>query len=91
VVLISPVLRLDAYMDQLFGEASECRASLAQTLNWGAEGADDGHARLQVEYMTHAGDFLGCEAGMGLESCLSLSLPGQPHGMSMEALVCCEK
>jgi len=80
------VVRLGAYLDLLLGKRSEKRASLAQTLNCelsgGAEGVpDDGRARLRVEYMTHAGDFLGCDAGMGLESCLSLSLPGQPHGM----------
>ncbi len=96
VVLISSVVRLDAYLDLVLGATSENRASLAQVLDYqltgGTEGVpDDGRARLRVEYMTHAGDFLGCEAGLGLESCLSLSLPGQPHGTSMEALVCCEK
>jgi hypothetical protein len=84
-VLISSVLRLDAFLDVVLGETSEKRASLAQTLNYelsgGVEGEDDGRARLRVEYMTDGGDFLGCEAGMALESCLSLSLPGQPHGM----------
>jgi hypothetical protein len=86
VVLISSVLRLGAFLDLVLGETSEKRASLAHTLNYqltgGTEGVpDDGRARLRVEYMSHAGDFLGCDAGLGLESCLSLSLPGQPHGM----------
>ena len=86
MVLISSVVRLGAYLDLVLGETSEKRASLAQVLNYelsgGAEGVpDDGRARLRVEYMTHASDFLGCEAGVGLESCLSLSLPGQPRGM----------
>jgi hypothetical protein len=77
---------VDRWLTSLLGERSEKRASLAHTLDYelsgGAEGVpDDGRARLRVEYMTHAGDFLGTEVGMGLESCLSLSLPGQPHGM----------
>ena len=78
MVLISSVLRLDALLDLVLGETSEKRSSLAQTLNYelssGAEGADDGRARLRVEYMTHAGDFLGCEAGLASNRvCPSLS------------------